>query len=30
MFFDDDSHVTNQSVSPTDQQRNIRIPEKFS
>lgn len=30
MFFDDDSHITNQSISPTDQQRNVKIPEEFS
>lgn len=30
MFFNDDSHVTDQSIRPADQQRNVRIPEKFS
>lgn len=30
MFFNNDSHITNQSISPADQQRNVKIPEKFS
>lgn len=30
MFFNNDSHITNETVSPADQQRNVGIPENFS
>lgn len=30
MFFNHNSQVTNQPISPADQQRNIGIPENFS